>query len=120
MSVTQSSATRDYTRESDGETVVLMISNSPDIYAGYAQMIRSMKSNPMIKAMAKQQGADVPSIEEKDGWDVMIDADKEDGEISAIFEDAVVNVSGGTREDCRMIFDLVDLKGLAKSIMDNK
>ncbi|MBD3178439.1 MAG: hypothetical protein GF417_01985 [Candidatus Latescibacteria bacterium] len=118
MSVTQSSVTRDYHRDSDGTTVVLMISNSPDIYAGYAQMIKSMKGNPMIKAMAKQQGAEVPSIEEKDGWDVMIAADKEDGEISAIFEDAVVNVSGGSRDDSRAIFDLVDLKGLAKLIRE--
>lgn len=118
MSISTSSVSRDYTRESDGIRVRLMISNSPKIYNQYQLAVKSMKGNPMMKMAAKQQGAEMPAIEEKHGWDVLIGADKEDGEITAIHSGAVVNVSGGISDDSRMIFDLVDLKGLAKVIKE--
>ncbi len=118
MSIATNSVSRDYTRESDGTRVALMISNSPKIYNQYELAVKSMKDNPMMQMAAKQHGAEVPTIEEKDGWDVLIGEDKEDGEISAIRGGAVVTVSGGTRDDSRMIFELVDLKGLKKLIKE--
>jgi len=118
MSISTSSVSRDYTRESDGTRVRLMISNSPKIYNQYELAVKSMKGNPMMKMAARQQGAEMPTIEEKHGWDVLIGADKEDGEITAIHSGAVVNVSGGISDDSRMVFDLVDLKGLAKVIKE--
>ena len=118
MSISTSSVSRDYNRKSDGTRVRLMISNSPKIYNQYELAVKSMKGNPMMKMAAKQQGAEMPTIEEKHGWDVLIGADKEDGEITAIHSGAVVTVSGGTGADSRIIFDLVDLKGLAKLLKE--
>ena len=80
--------------------------------------VKSMKGNPMMKMAAKQQGAEMPTIEEKHGWDVLIGADKENREITAIHSGAVVNVSGGISDDSEMIFDLVDLKELARVIKE--
>lgn len=118
MSISTSSVSRDYTRESDGTTVRLMISNSPKIYNQYELAVKSMMGNPMMMMAARQQGAEMPTIEEKHGWDILVGADKEDGEITAIHSGAVVNVSGGISEDSRVIFDLVDLKGLAGVIKE--
>jgi len=118
MSISTSSVSRDYTRESDGTRVRLMISNSPQIYNQYEMAVMSIKGNPMMQMAAKQHGAKMPTFEEKDGWDIVVGEDKEDGEITAIHGGAVVAVSGGARDDCRIIFELVDLKGLAKVIKD--
>ena len=118
MSISTSSVYRDYTRKSDDTKVMLMISNSPQIYNQYEMAVMSIKDNPMMQMAAKQHGAKMPTFEEKDGWDVVVGEDKEDGEITAIHGGAVVTVSGGARDDCRIIFDLVDLKGLARVIKE--
>jgi len=116
MSIAHRSISRTYTREMDGTSAKLMISNSPDIYTGYEQAIRSMKSNPMIQMAAKQHGAEMPTLEEKDGWDVLVATEGNDTEISAVHVGAVVTVSADNETDARMILDLVDLSGLANML----
>jgi hypothetical protein len=118
MSIAHSSVSRVYTRESDGSSAEIMISNAPSVYSSYEHIIRSMKNNPMMKAMAEQQGADMPRMEEMSGWDVIIATEHGDTEISAVHAGAVVTVSAENETDARMIIGLVDLGGLAAMIKE--